>query len=347
MGLLEAQSYFCHHPENMTCSKRFQSIAANIMLYVAFMTGILLATFGNLVVIISISHFKQLHTPTNVLTLSLAATDFLIGIFIMPVRTVRTMNACWYFGDIICMAEVFCYPTLTTISVCHLIFLAIDRYFSVCYPLLYTTKITINISFVFIAICWLVPVFYMVLFMFFYFDLIFSTGDHCLELCATITFFTLVTVDMFLTFMLPCSVMLGLYCKIFIVAMQHARAIQVEKRKLDFVGKEHNKQSEKSQNKATRTIGIVIFTFILCLFPFYVCQLLQGFIDYSILIKEIFEYIALFNFAFNPIIYGLFYPWFRKAFRMMVTWLRIYLSIRLSKKKSSISLFDFAQYCIY
>uniref|UniRef100_A0A8C4RHP1 G-protein coupled receptors family 1 profile domain-containing protein n=1 Tax=Erpetoichthys calabaricus TaxID=27687 RepID=A0A8C4RHP1_ERPCA len=283
---------------------------------ITFTTGIILATFGNLVVIISIAHFKQLHTPTNVLTLSMAVVDFLIGIFIMPVRMILTVDTCWDIGVVTCFAEFFCYTTLTTISVTHLIFLAVDRYYAVCYPLAYYAKMTIARAWIFVAASWIYSICFSTLIIFAEFTFLLSEGNFCVGFCVFISALILLAVESIFTFIFPMLVMLTLYTKILIVAIQHAKALKRVTNEVDTKQKKTSKGFTARQHKATFTIGIVIITFFSFVSPYFIINILAELINISSL--DIIEHLALFNFALNPLIYGLFYPWFRKGLKLIL-----------------------------
>ncbi|CAG5986524.1 unnamed protein product [Menidia menidia] len=96
----------------------------------------------NLLVIISISHFRQLHTPTNLLLLSLAVSDFLVGF--LWFFQVLMVDGCWYLGELVC--SLFCVLdiVLTSVSVGNMVLISADRYLSICDPLRYPSKVTVR-----------------------------------------------------------------------------------------------------------------------------------------------------------------------------------------------------------
>ncbi|XP_066569664.1 trace amine-associated receptor 1-like [Amia ocellicauda] len=104
----------------------------------------LITVGGNLVVIISISHFKQLHSPNNLLVLSLAIADFLLGLFVIPFSMIRMVENCWYMGLFYCNLHVYIEVMFGNTSSFHLCLIAIDRYYAVCEPLRYADKINIR-----------------------------------------------------------------------------------------------------------------------------------------------------------------------------------------------------------
>ncbi|GAA6080755.1 trace amine-associated receptor 13c-like [Tachysurus ichikawai] len=88
------QSDGCDH---FSCPERSVSPAVYILLYVCSAAVVLLTVCGNLLIIISVLHFKQLHTPTNMLVLSLAVSDFLVGALVMPPMCIWMIESCWIF----------------------------------------------------------------------------------------------------------------------------------------------------------------------------------------------------------------------------------------------------------
>ena len=276
---------------------------------------------GNLVVIISIMHFKQLHTPTNLLVMSLALADLLLGLTVMPFSIVRSVDGCWYYGNAFCLLHSSFDMFLTSASIFHLISIAIDRHQAVCYPLLYPTSITIPVAWLMIAVSWAIAAAYS-------FGLLYSRANvaglddflksiYCIGSCNLLFNALWGALDTLIAFFLPCTIMVGLYAKIFSVAKGHIKKIEDVNRELNL----KNEHVQSSERKAAKTLGIVVGAFIFCWMPFFVNSIVDPYTNFSTpaILFEIFTWLGYFNSTLNPIIYGLFYPWFRKSLYLIVT----------------------------
>ncbi|XP_071394402.1 trace amine-associated receptor 13c-like [Centroberyx affinis] len=201
----------------------------------------LLTVTLNLLVIISISHFRQLHTPTNILLLSLAVSDLLVGLLVMPVA-ISTLHSCWYLGNLICALFQFVCFILTSASVGNMVLISVDRYAAICYPLRYSSMIT----------------------------------NSRVKICARV--------------------------------MRSQIAAAKPSTVTGFV--------KKSEIRAARTLGIVLLVFLLCLLPYY-CPFVTA-QDTSAAASSVATWLFYFNSCVNPLIYALFYPWFRKAIKLII-----------------------------
>ncbi|XP_041857775.1 trace amine-associated receptor 13c-like [Melanotaenia boesemani] len=299
---------------NMSCRKPTlrwsETVLLKLLLFFISLTTIAI----NLLVIISVSHFRQLHTPTNILLLSLAVSDFLVGLVLMPAEIFR-YTSCWIFGDIMCALYFYVASLTLTTSICTIVIISCDRYTAICHPLHYSKIITLTRAKYCVCLCWL----WSFVFSIFYVkdELIQpGMGNSCFGECVPKYNYITVNIDIILTFIFPVTVIVVLYMRVFVAAVSQARAMRSH---ITAVTVHHAVTlSKKSELKAARTLGILVIVYLSCVCPYY-CY---SFVDVIMMNPTVIRFLIFlfyFNSCLNPLIYALFYSWFRKAIKLIVT----------------------------
>ncbi|XP_026197739.1 trace amine-associated receptor 1-like [Anabas testudineus] len=278
-----------------------------VSLYVFLFSLSVVTICGNLLVIIAIIYFKQLHTPTNYLVLSLAVTDLLVGVLVFPFNMAFTVTFCWYDENVFCKIRGTFDMLLSTCSIMNLCCISVDRYYAVCQPLTYRTKINDHVAAVMILMSWGFSA---------VFAVAFSVAQLYYETSAVLFLMGKIIGPLF-SFYLPLVIMLCIYLNILIVAQRQARSIQ----STTFQSTKSGATVNKMERKATKTLAIVMGVFLISWAPFFLCYTFQlvSFGGVPIYVIESLNWLTLSNSMFNPFIYALFYSWFRTAFRMIIS----------------------------
>lgn len=248
------------------------------------------------------------------LLVSLSVSDFLVGLLLMP-GEILMKTSCWSLGDRACSLYNYMSFIITSASVGDMVLISLDRYIAVCNPLHYTTRVTVKRVQLWICLCWFCSALYCG---FILKDNLAHPEKHnsCHGECAVFIDYTSGAVDLFVTFIFPLTIILILYVNVFVVVVSQARAIRFHVRS---VQPEHSMTvSKKSELKAAKSLGVLVFVYLMCFCPYYSVSLAgnsslsASFVTYVI-------YLFYFNSCLNPVLYAFFYPWFRKAVRHIVT----------------------------
>ncbi|XP_047457356.1 trace amine-associated receptor 13c-like [Mugil cephalus] len=301
------------HLVNTSCRKPtlhwFEAGVLNILLSSISVITVAL----NLFVIISVSHFRQLHTPTNILLLSLAVSDFLVGLLLMPVEIFRKAD-CWIFGDAICCLYSLVGSVIVCVSVGHIVLISVDRYVAICYPLYYPTRVTVSRVRLSVCLCWLCSALYSS----YYVKDVLAQPERsksCYGECVLVIDYITGTIDVVLSFTAPVTIIIILYMMVFVVAVSQARAMRSKVRIVTV--QVSLTLTKKSELKAARTLGVLVVVYLICYCPYY-CYIVSEAV-LSTTSGTFVVFLAYFNSCLNPVIYALFYPWFRNAVKHIVT----------------------------
>ncbi|XP_066532415.1 trace amine-associated receptor 6-like [Hoplias malabaricus] len=299
------------------CPERSVSTVVYVLLYVSAAAVVLLTVCGNLLIIISVCHFKQLHTPTNMLILSLAVSDFLVGLLVIPIAIIWMIESCWIFNAVSCLFYIYISSFLTATSIFNVALIAVDRYVALSNPFLYTKLVSVNTMCLVVVSNWVLLLLYNSAFLYFngyYTNLILCPGTCFLVIDKVWYLF-----EVLLKFVFLFTVISVLYFLVFVIARKHASAIRDLNIKTKTQTSRNTTDSMKSERKAARALGILVFVFLACIFPCSVYTVLGSVIPFEMGTLQILVMLAYLNSSINPVIYALFHPWFRRCVKVTLT----------------------------
>ncbi|XP_026882346.2 5-hydroxytryptamine receptor 2A [Electrophorus electricus] len=97
--------------------------------------AIVVTVMGNILVIMAVSLERKLQNATNYFLMSLAITDMLLGLLVMPVAMVTILyNYDWPFPSALCPIWIYLDVLFSTSSIMHLCAISFDRYIGIRHP---------------------------------------------------------------------------------------------------------------------------------------------------------------------------------------------------------------------
>ncbi|XP_060739373.1 trace amine-associated receptor 1b [Tachysurus vachellii] len=315
----------CYESINGSCWRISRPLNVQISMFLGMTITILMTVMGNILVIISIAHFKQLHTPTNHLILSLAMCDFLLGIFVMPLSSMRSVYGCWYLSDFMCKVHTGMDIMLSTASIFHLTCVSAERFCAVCSPLTYRSRFRSATVLFLVSASWFISASFAYALVFGELNLkgnedFYESHVRCVGGCHVFFSHGSAVVTSMVSFFIPGLIMFAIYSRIYIVARSQARSINILASQLRMHSPKPGAFRSRTR-KSTMTLAIVVGVFLLCWTPFFLCNIIDPFVNYTIspLLIDALVWFGYLNSALNPFIYAFLYPWFRKALRIIIS----------------------------
>ncbi|KFW76050.1 5-hydroxytryptamine receptor 1A, partial [Manacus vitellinus] len=119
-------------------------------------TLILCAVSGNACVIAAIALERSLQTVANYLIASLAVTDLMVSVLVLPMAALYQVLNKWTLGQVTCDIFISLDVLCCTSSILHLCAIALDRYWAITDPIDYVNKRTPRRAAVLISLTWLI-----------------------------------------------------------------------------------------------------------------------------------------------------------------------------------------------
>ncbi|XP_053277176.1 5-hydroxytryptamine (serotonin) receptor 1A a [Pleuronectes platessa] len=144
--------------ENGTGSGSLPDLELSYQIITSLLLGslILCSIFGNACVVAAIYLERSLQNVANYLIGSLAVTDLMVSVLVLPMAALYQVLNKWTLGQDICDLFISLDVLCCTSSILHLCAIALDRYWAITDPIDYVNKRTPRRAAVLISVTWLV-----------------------------------------------------------------------------------------------------------------------------------------------------------------------------------------------
>ncbi|XDV42459.1 hypothetical protein PO909_011116 [Leuciscus waleckii] len=303
----------------------------------------LLTALVNGAVIAAICTTKKLHLPANYLICSLAVTDLLVAVLVMPVSILYITVEVWLLGPFVCEAWLSVDMTCCTCSILHLCVIALDRYWAITKAIEYARKRTARRAAAMVATVWLISVFISIPPLFWR-----QRGDGSQQCIIEHDHVGYTIYSTFGAFYIPMTLILILYSRIYSAAktlyQKRGSSRHLSSRSTDsqisvnhcrvthaFCVSDVSSSDPTAENtarapsfdterKAARILGLILGAFILCWLPFFLKELLVGLmlLKPSPQVSDALTWLGYVNSLINPLLYTSFNEDFKQAFKRLV-----------------------------
>ncbi|XP_023115201.2 histamine H2 receptor isoform X2 [Felis catus] len=300
-------------PNGTASSFCLDSPPCRITVSVVLAVLILITVAGNVVVCLAVGLNRRLRSLTNCYIVSLAITDLLLGLLVLPFSAFYQLSCRWSFGKVFCNIYTSLDVMLCTASILNLFMISLDRYCAVTDPLRYPVLVTPIRVAVSLVLIWVISITLSFLSIHLGWNSRNETSNfnHTIPKCKVQVNLVYGLVDGLVTFYLPLLVMCITYYRIFKIARDQAKRIH-------HIGSW--KAATIGEHKATVTLAAVMGAFIICWFPYFTVFVYRG-LRGDDAINEAFEAVVLWlgyaNSALNPILYATLNRDFRTAYQQL------------------------------
>ncbi|KAI5620058.1 alpha-1A adrenergic receptor [Silurus asotus] len=317
-----------------------------VTMVVVFMLFVVFGVTGNVLVIMSVACHRQLRSVTHYFMANLAVADLLLSCVVVPLSASSEALGRWVLGRVLCGVWASLDVMCCTASIFNLCAISVDRWLAVSYPLRYPCLVTSGRAIGAMVGVWVASVGISVGPLFGWREPMPDDESVCnVNEDLGYTIFSAAC-----SFYIPLTVILVMYCKVYIVARSKARSLhdgqwhsdvkdgagfRIHRGNAQRCHAESRTEDEGSRKcctygalvklltfsremKAEKTLGIVVGCFVLCWLPFFLVLPISSIFPAlrpSDTVFKITFWLGYFNSCLNPIIYTCFSQEFKKAFQ--------------------------------